>query len=51
MTTQKKRGIYKVACLISDRFGALQKAPVSGETRRTFVQKLPGEKITIPDLI
>ena len=29
---QKKPGIYKVACLLSDKFGASpKKAPVSGE--------------------
>jgi hypothetical protein len=47
MTTQKKPGICEAACPISDRFGASQKAPVSGEkTRRTLVQKLPGEETT-----
>lgn len=40
MTRQKKSGIYKVACLISDEFGALQEAPVSGEKREQRVRSL-----------
>jgi hypothetical protein len=40
MTRQKKSGIYKVACLISDEFGALQEAPVSGEKRGQRVRSL-----------
>jgi hypothetical protein len=40
MTRQKKSGIYKVARLISDEFGALQEAPVSGEKREQGVRSL-----------